>query len=464
MHGATQQRVATEPVLLRALFFVSSLIVVGALTVGLVAQWSSVRPEILTIGLWAAVAAIGDLLPVRLWGGVTLSMSLPITLAAGMVLSPLQAGIVAFTSSLDPREFRGQVTLARALYNRSQVAISVLAASAAFHGLHGNAANWPEVLIPGLVSIAVDSAINIMLVMVHMAFLMHLTPAEVLSGVHGDAPIEHAAGYVCLGLMALLLSTAYITAGESGLVAFLVPLVLARQMFLRGRRLEEAARQLESKDRALVVVADQTLQERRDERMAVAGELHDEVLPPLFKVHLMGQVLRQDLNSGRLLDLDVDIPELLAATEEAQRSVRCLVRDLRQSSLGPGGLNSTLELFARQLESAGSCRIHFQLAEVGGTSLVQLITYQIAREALNNAARHAKATRINVALGREGDWIRLVVEDDGVGFDVRHVNRDSHFGLQLMTERVEAVHGTLFVDSQIGSGTRIVALIPPDVV
>jgi NarL family two-component system sensor histidine kinase LiaS len=243
-----------------------------------------------------------------------------------------------------------------------------------------------------------------------------------------------------------------------------VPLVLARQMFLRGRRLEEAAKRLELKDKALVVVADQTLLERRDERMALAGELHDEVLPPLFKVHLMGQVLKQDLNSGRLLDLDVDIPELLSATEEAQRAIRCLVRDLRQSSLGPGGLNSTLELFARQLESAGSCPIELTLGEVRGSSLVQLVAYQVAREALNNAARHSRAARIRVVLDREEELIRLVVEDDGVGFDYLGVNRESHFGLQLMTERVDAVHGSLFVDSKIGSGTRIVALIPPDVV
>ena len=57
---------------------------------------------------------------------------------------------------------------------------------------------------------------------------------------------------------------------------------------------EDAAKKIAAKDRALLTAAGQTLLERRDERIAVAGELHDEVLPPLFKVHLMGQVLRQD--------------------------------------------------------------------------------------------------------------------------------------------------------------------------
>jgi signal transduction histidine kinase len=197
--------------------------------------------------------------------------------------------------------------------------------------------------------------------------------------------------------------------------------------------------------------------------MAVAGELHDEVLPPLFKVHLMGQVLRQDLNSGRLLDLDEDLPELIAATELAQSAIRSLVGDLRHSSLGPGGLNATIELLASQLEAAGSPRIRLELNDVGGSHVTQLLLYQVAREALNNAARHSRASRIEVRLLREGEMIRLVVEDDGIGFDPRSVDGESHFGLQMITERVEAGQGRVIIDSKLGGGTRILAALPPKI-
>ena len=61
----------------------------------------------------------------------------------------------------------------------------------------------------------------------------------------------------------------------------------------------------------------------------MAAGLHDEVLPPLFKVHLMGQVLRQDLASGRLLALEEDLPALLGATENASDNMRELIRSLR---------------------------------------------------------------------------------------------------------------------------------------
>jgi signal transduction histidine kinase len=293
--------------------------------------------------------------------------------------------------------------------------------------------------------------------------MTRLSMVDVLRRVHGDNPLDHAIGYVCLGLLAVLLATVYEVAKGWGLVAALVPLALARQMFKRGKRLEDSARQLALKDRALVSAAEQTLFERRDERMAVAGELHDEVLPPLFKVHLMGQVLRQDLSSGRLLDLDDDVPQLISATEAAQSAIRGLVRDLRRSSLGPAGLNVTLELLARQLETAGAPVIRLELSDVGGSDVSQLLTYQIAREALNNAARHSRASQIRVRLFRESGLIRLVVEDDGVGFDPCQVDGHEHFGLQLMAERVEACRGRMVVDSQLGGGTRIMATLPPEI-
>jgi signal transduction histidine kinase len=452
----------SEPVAVRVVFIGVTALVVSLLAAHLARDWNDIRGIAFPLLVWAAVVGIADLMPVQLWGDVTLSMSLPVTLAAGMVLSPLNAGLVAFVAALDLREFRREVSVPRGLYNRSQIAASVMLASAAFHAIGGDPARWPEVLAFGFVTLAVDWGINTLLVMLPVAMMTRLSMAQVIQRVHGDHPFDHSIGYMCLGLLAVLLATIYGVAGSWGLVAAVIPLALARQMFKRGRRLEDAARKLAAKDRALIDAAEQTLSERRDERMAVAGELHDEVLPPLFKVHLMGQVLRQDLSSGRLLDLDDDLPELIVATEAAASAIRGLVRDLRQSSIGPGGLNATIELLARQLEAAGSPSIHLELSDVGGSNVAQLLTYQVAREALNNAARHARASRVSVRLFRDSGLIRLIVEDDGVGFDPSNVDTNDHFGLQLMAERVEASRGRMIVDTQLGGGTRIMATLPPE--
>lgn len=452
-----------EPTRARVFFFGFALLVLVALLAQLPSALKDSDVEVSTLLVWVAVAAIGDLMAVQVWDDLWLSMSLPVTLAAAMVLVPPLAGLVAFVAAVDPREFRREISLAHDLFNRGQVALSVLLASITFHALGGDLDDWPKVLVIALAALAVDWAVNIVSAATGIVLLKRHPVSSILERLHGEAALEAVIGYVCLGLLAVLLATVYQVAHGWGLVTALIPLTLARQMFMRGRRLEEAARHLESKDRALLSTAEQALQERRDERLAVAGELHDEVLPPLFNVHLMGQVLKQDLNLGRLLDLDEDLPQLLDATEAAQSAIRGLVRGLRQSSLGPGGLNGTIELLARQLESAGSPPIHLDLQDVGGSKVSQLLAYQVVREALNNAARHSRASSILVRLHRDEGLIRLLVADDGIGFDPLRVDRESHFGLQLIAERVEAGRGRVVVDSTLGDGTRVMATLPPEI-
>ena len=94
-------------------------VVVTVLASYVATQWSDIAEIAAALLVWAMVAAVADLLPVQLWGDVSLSMSLPVTLAAGMVLSPWNAGLVAFIAALDLREFRGEVSVLRGLYNRS---------------------------------------------------------------------------------------------------------------------------------------------------------------------------------------------------------------------------------------------------------------------------------------------------------------------------------------------------------
>jgi len=96
-------------------------------------------------------------------------------------------------------------------------------------------------------------------------------------------------GYACFGLLAVLMATLYVAAGSAGLIAFAIPLLLARQMFVHWKRLGDANFAIAQKERALSAMSNRIAHERRDERLALAAEIHHEVLPPLYKVHLIGQ-------------------------------------------------------------------------------------------------------------------------------------------------------------------------------
>lgn len=461
--SGSRRGIPHDPLPARVYLWAFDVTVVALLGYLAVTHWSGVAsagPELIA---WGLVVALADTLPVRFWGQISLSMSLPVTLAVGILFTPVAAAILTFGASIDPRELRGEISPSRALYNRSQIALSVLLASVTFHALGGAAEKWPDVLLPALAALVVDFLVNTSLVTIAASLIAHTPPHQVVRSVLEDSPAQYLFGYAVLGLLALVIATVGTSAGVWGGIVFLAPLALARMTFVQAVRLEESASKLDAKNRALLEAIDGVADERRDERMVVAGELHDEVLPPLFKVHLMGQVLKQDLSAGRLLDLDDDLPELLSATQTAQSAIRSLVGDLRRSAIGSGGLKATLELLAQQLETAGSPRIELSLEEVGASRVTQLLVYQVAREAMTNASKYSRGSRISVRLWMQEGLIRLIVEDDGVGFNPRSVNKHEHFGLQLIEERVEAARGSVVVDSMLGGGTRVVATLPPEV-
>ena len=450
-----------EPRLAKTFLWAVTLLIAIVAVPG-AARLAGNEAELVELGLWAAIVAAVDLVPVRVWGSVSVSMSFPVTLAAGMIFLPTEAALIAFIGSFDPRELRGGVSLAKSVFNRSQVAASVMAGSALFHTLDGVILDWPRVLLPGAAALLLDAGVNFVLVASAVSIEDRLSPRGVFQKMFGASPLHYLAGYLLLGLLALPLAAAVAVGDVWALLLFLAPLVLAREMFRQTQQVLYATERIRQKDAALRGAAGEVARERREERLALAGELHDEVLPSLFKVHLMGQVLKQDLAAGRLLELDDDLPELLLATDAAQRAIRDLLGDLRRSPLGAGGLVPTVRMLVDQLAAAGAPPVVVDDEEFESTPLAQLLAYQVIREALHNSAKHAQASRIKVRLWADETMVRVSVTDDGSGFDWFSVDGNRHFGLQIMKERLEAAGGTMSIDSRLGSGTTVGASIPKD--
>jgi signal transduction histidine kinase len=97
---------------------------------------------------------------------------------------------------------------------------------------------------------------------------------------------------------------------------------------------------------------------------------------------------------------------------------------------------------------------------VDGPPSLQLLIYQVAREALMNAVRHSGARNISIRLLKDESEARLIVGDDGTGFAKNGVDREYHFGLQLMKERVEQAEGVMHIESRLGEGTQVLVRFP----
>lgn len=217
----------------------------------------------------------------------------------------------------------------------------------------------------------------------------------------------------------------------------------------------------ESREAVISQLSKRMLDERTDERRLIAADLHDEVLQPLFQMTLLAQVLKADISTGRLLELDEDLPQLLSAAETTADSLRALIGDLRRSAMGRGGVSPAIESLLRGLSQQFPSRIRSNIQQVELAPVAELVVYQIAKEAITNSVAHSKADTIDVSLQQMEEGILLEIEDNGDGFDP-FIERVGHFGIAIMRERAAAIGAQLFIDAAPGAGcvVRLLVLAP----
>jgi signal transduction histidine kinase len=387
-------------------------------------------------------------------------MDLPILLGVGLVYGPIFAGLVGLLGAFDLRELRREISLSRAVLNRAQVALSAMLAASVFAALGGELGTWPLAVFAAIGALAADCVANHTIVALATSLLRREPFTDVLGKMYLGAPMSFIAIYACFGFLGLLLAETYIRLGILGVGAFVAPVILARQVFNEWRNLNEARSSLRAKSAALRLVDERIADERRDERVRIAASLHDEVLQCLYNVTIRTHVIKEDLRLGRLLDLDDDVPPLLDASERAVEELRDVIRDLRKSAVGHAGLIETLGLLLSHLRDESGVTIVPDLDEsLTSDASTELLIYQIAREALTNAVKHASPTTIWITLRQLGGSVSMAVVDDGIGFDTASFRDDRHFGLELMKERASMLGGELLVSSHRGSGTTVSLVI-----
>jgi signal transduction histidine kinase len=180
-------------------------------------------------------------------------------------------------------------------------------------------------------------------------------------------------------------------------------------------------------------------------------------LQRLFDVTIRAHVVRECYRSGRLLELEDAVPELISASERVADELRDVIHGLRQSRVGHAGLVDSLSLLVSHLRDQSDIVFLADLdSHLAVEPSVELVLYQVAREALVNAARHSKADTVWLSLKNWADGAELRVMDNGIGFDPRR-RVEKHFGLELMSERTVSAGGQFEIDSYPGHGALIVA-------
>ena len=135
--------------------------------------------------------------------------------------------------------------------------------------------------------------------------------------------------------------------------------------------------------------------------------------------------------------------------------------DLRPPVLDDYGLAAALHWYGEQFARRTGIAVAVEGEELAPrlAARVESVLFHIAQEALTNVAKHARAKNITVTAQVQGDMLRLVVADDGIGFDSAHMTEpggNHGWGLLIMTERAEAVGGRCQIESIPGHGTQVI--------
>ncbi|MGH9194744.1 MAG: sensor histidine kinase, partial [Acidimicrobiia bacterium] len=364
--------------------------------------------------LWAAAVSLVELIPVPAWRGIHLSLGFPLLMALAIVHPPVAAGVTAFVGSTDPREFRREVTLLRAIFNRAQVALSVFAASAVFHafasiGTRTDPGSPAWILVAAaMVAAIADYLVNSTMVTLFTSLRVGLPPLQVLKELRIGSVSEFLISYLGLGLLGLTMAKFAVSdVGVWALPAFLAPLLLARQMFFRSQALEEAHKELQDREQVLRSLSNAMAEERADERLQIAGYLHDDLAQVLFRLSIQVDVARKLLEKGQTEDVSVQLDKIRASKQETSDRIRALIRDLHRSPLGAKGLAEALESFTDEVGKDSSIRFHRDVEDIQLPAPIALLVYHIAREGVMNALKHAQPRDVWISVREEDDDIVL---------------------------------------------------------
>jgi signal transduction histidine kinase/ligand-binding sensor domain-containing protein len=227
---------------------------------------------------------------------------------------------------------------------------------------------------------------------------------------------------------------------------------------------ERRVQRLRREHSAQEVFSRRLIASQESERQRLAGELHDGMSQDLLIIASQAQLsLQQELNPPGTLARLKDIVE---TASHALQQARRMAHNLRPGLVEELGLTKAVRATVQKAAEASGLDVTATLAEVD--SLLppefEVNLFRILQETLNNVLKHAEATKVQVRLTKDSGWLRLVIEDNGCGFELGRMDSDSSnrmgFGLRQIGERAKMMGGHSDIQSQPGRGTRLSVEVP----
>lgn len=201
---------------------------------------------------------------------------------------------------------------------------------------------------------------------------------------------------------------------------------------------------------------------QEEERKRLSREIHDGPAQMMANVLMRTDLIERTYREKGIEQAIAEIADLKKTVRNALSEVRRIIYDLRPMALDDLGIVPTLKKYLSTVtEYNPEVSIHFQSrsTEKRIPSNYEVSIFRLVQECVTNAMKHGQSKDIWVRLEWLKNAVNIVIKDDGVGFDPQDV-RDNSFGIIGMRERIDILHGEMFIQSEVKRGTTILFKIP----
>jgi signal transduction histidine kinase len=209
---------------------------------------------------------------------------------------------------------------------------------------------------------------------------------------------------------------------------------------------------------------------QENEQRRIARELHDQVGQTVTGLSIGLKRLEKTIDTvANGKGVVAQVRWLQGLTAKIGRDIHRAASDLRPTALDDLGLLKALATYVAEWSERFGIRVDLQVLGSGGGAIppeVETAAYRIVQEALTNVLKHAGASSVSVVLERRGDHLRIIVEDDGNGFDPAQLSEPGdarpRLGLSGIRERLRLLGGKVTIESAPGAGTTLYIDLPTD--
>jgi len=200
-----------------------------------------------------------------------------------------------------------------------------------------------------------------------------------------------------------------------------------------------------------------------EERQRIGMDLHDGVIQSIYAVGLTLEYVKAQLGDGDVSGAADRLDTALDALNGTIRDIRAYILDLRPPRLENDDLSGALQRLLAEFKAntlmQADLRIELGTLDLIDRSATQVL-FHVAQEALSNAAKHSRASRVELRLVKDDRYIHLVIRDNGRGFVLEETAQRFGHGLRNMRDRAAALAGHLSIEGRLGEGTEVKLSFP----